>query len=170
VPLSSPLPLCELHLAVAAEASGDARGETDLLPAPCLRCGSPVGAHLPSGWICAVCEWRHGDILDGGVPAPRVDVVYYLGYRDRVKIGTTTNPRQRFAAIRHEEVRAFERGDRTREQQRHAQFAAERLERSEWFVRSPALDAHIDALRGEVDPWTRHAQWVSAAVAAGISG
>jgi hypothetical protein len=166
VPAASPLPLCERHLAVAAEASAEAHGETDLLPSPCVRCVSPLGARFPSGWICAVCEWRHGDIPDDDLPAPRVDIVYYLGYRDRVKIGTTLNPRQRFAAIRHDEVLAFERGDRMREQLRHTQFSAERLERSEWFRRSPGLDAHIDALRGDVDPWTRHAQWLSAALAA----
>lgn len=170
MPEASPLPLCDLHLAIAAEASAEAHGETDLLPAPCVRCGSPLGVHFAAGWICAVCEWRHGEVVDSGLPVPRVDIVYYLGYRDRVKIGTTVNPRQRFAAIRHDAVLAFERGDRMREQERHAQFAAERLERSEWFLRSAALDVHIDALRGDVDPWTRHAQWRSAALAAGISG
>ncbi|UGB36502.1 GIY-YIG nuclease family protein [Microbacterium sp. cx-55] len=170
VPAASPLPLCELHLALAAEASVDVHGETDLLPAPCRRCGSPLGARFRSGWICAVCDWHHGEVVDGELPAPRLDIVYYLGFRDRVKIGTTVNPRQRFAAIRHDRVLAFERGDRMREHLRHAQFAEERLGRSEWFVRSSALDAHIDTLRGDVNPWTRYAQWQSAALAVGFIG
>lgn len=165
MPSASALDLCEHHLALAAETVAEAHGETDLLPAPCRLCGSPVGVRYPSGWICAVCEWRHGEVVDGALPPPRVDVVYYLGFRDRVKIGTSANPRRRLAAIRHDELLAFERGDRMREQARHAHFAAERLEHSEWFRRSPALDAHIDALRGDVDPWTRHARWVAAALA-----
>jgi hypothetical protein len=169
VPASSVLPLCGRHLAIAAETAGLVQGETDLLPSPCPACGSPLGARYPSGWICAVCEWPQGVVPDGELPMPRVDVVYYLGFRDRVKIGTTVNPRQRFAAIRHDAVLALERGGRAREQERHAQFAAERLERSEWFVRSAALDAHIDALTGDVDPWTRHAQWRSAAVRAALA-
>lgn len=115
-----------------------------------------------------MCEWEHGEVVDTGLPVPRLDIVYYLGFRDRVKIGTTVNPRQRFAAIRHDAVLAFERGDRMTEQARHVQFADDRLERSEWFLRSSALEAHIDALRGEVDPWTRHARWQTAAAAAGV--
>lgn len=168
MPAASPLPLCELHLAVAADVAADCLGETDLLPAPCRRCGSPVGGRFRSGWVCAVCDWRHGEVLDDGLPSPRLDIVYYLGFRDRVKIGTTVNPRQRFAAIRHDAVLAFERGDRMTEHARHVQFAAERLERSEWFLRSSALEAHIDALRGNVDPWARHAQWQTAALSAGV--
>ena len=53
---------------------------------------------------------------DGDLAPPRVDVVYYLRQRDhvgdRVKIGTTANPRQRLARISHQDLLAFERGDR----------------------------------------------------------
>ena len=137
----------------------------DLLPAPCRLCGSPVGIRFRSGWICAVCEWRHGEIPDSDVPPPRVDVVYYLRQGDRVKIGTTANPVQRFAAIRHEEVLAFERGDRRRERERHELFAADRFPGSEWFRMTPALAEHIDVLAGGRDPWDVYARWVAAAVA-----
>jgi hypothetical protein len=60
--------------------------------------------------------------------------VYYLRLGERVKIGTTANPRHRFAALWHEEVLAFERGGRALERRRHAEFAVDRLGMSEWFA------------------------------------
>lgn len=166
VPRDAPLTLCERHLAMAGEWAGAAFGVTDLLPSPCVLCGSRLGVRHPSGWLCATCEWRHGEIPDDELPPPRVDVVYYLRYADRVKIGTTANPRQRFAAIWHEDLLALERGDRTWERHRHEQFADERYGGTEWFRLSPALQAHVDALAAGVDdPWALHARWVSEAVA-----
>ena len=155
--------LCSHHLAVAAEAH--AAGAIDLLPAPCVLCRSRTGVRLPAGWICAVCEWPHGEHPDSDLPPPRVDVVYYLGFGDRVKIGTTTNPRRRFTAIRHERVLAFERGDRRLERRRHAEFAEERAGTSEWFESTERLRTHIDVLAGGVDPWDRWRRWVAEATA-----
>jgi hypothetical protein len=139
-------------------------GCTDVLPSPCLACGSRLGVRWPTGWLCAVCEWRHGVVPDTDLPPPRVDVVYYLRFGDRVKIGTTATPRQRLAAIVHDELLAFERGDRHRERRRHEQFAADRFPRTEWFRSSPALLAHIGKLTAGVDdPWLLHARWRSEA-------
>lgn len=159
------IPLCALHLAIAAEVQGAVHGMADLLPSPCRLCGSRIGVRYPTGWACAVCEWPHGEHPDGGLPPPRVDVVYYLRFSDRVKIGTTANPRQRFAALRHEEVLAFERGDRRLEQRRHAEFAVERAGTSEWFELSGRLRAHIDTLAAGVDPWDHWRRWVAEATA-----
>ena len=78
MPADAPLPLCERHLAVAGEWAAATYGVEDLLPSPCVLCGSRRGIHDPSGWSCAVCEWRHGDLVDDELPPPRVDVVYYL--------------------------------------------------------------------------------------------
>jgi Meiotically up-regulated gene 113 len=165
VPADAPLPLCELHLTVAAEWAQRSTGSADLLPSPCRACGSQVGVRFPSGWICAVCEWRHGDVVDDELPPPRVDVVYYLRYGDRVKIGTTANPRQRLAAIWHDEVLAFERGDRRLERRRHSQFADHRLG-GEWFRLSAPVRDHIALVASGVDdPWDAYARWVSAALA-----
>jgi hypothetical protein len=119
--------------------------------------------------MCAVCEWRHGEVPDHELPPPRVDVVYYLRYADRVKIGTTANPRQRLAVIWHDDLLAFERGDRALERRRHEQFAAERYGGTEWFRASDRLLAHVDAVRaGDVEPWDRYARWVSEAMAAQV--
>jgi len=137
-------------------------GLTDVLPSPCLACGSRLGVRYPSGWLCAICEWRVGDIPGDGQRAPRVDVVYYLRFRDRIKIGTSGNPRARLGQLRYDELLAFELGDRETEQKRHAQFADHRFPGSEWFTSHPALTAHIDRLAAGVeDPWHRYHRWVS---------
>jgi hypothetical protein len=159
-------PLCSEHLLEAYDWVARDVGVTDLLPSPCLACGSRLGVRYPSGWLCAICEWRVGEIPDDDGPALRVDVVYYLRFKDRVKIGTSGNPRSRIAALPHDEVLAFERGNRLVEQRRHAQFASHRIPRTEWFERSPELDRHIDELRaGSDDPWALYALWRSEAIA-----
>lgn len=165
MPASSPLPLCERHLAVASEWQASAHGATDVLPSPCRLCGSRLGIRCTSGWLCATCEWRHGELIDDELPPPRVDVVYYLRYADRVKIGTTSNPRQRFAAIWHDDVLAMERGGRRLERDRHTQFADERFDATEWFAWSKRLHTHVEAVRGGVEPWDAYARWVSEAIA-----
>ncbi|PCN46562.1 ATPase [Curtobacterium sp. 'Ferrero'] len=162
-----PVPLCGVHASTVVDrATGS--GVEDLLPGPCAMCSSPVGVRYPDGAVCAVCEWRWGDVPDGDLAPPRVDVVYYLRMRDntgdRVKIGTTANPRQRLAAIAHQDLMAFERGDRSLERRRHRQFAATRYPGTEWFRTTPELLAHIEVVcGGVVDPWDVHARWVSAA-------
>ncbi|MDQ0735738.1 GIY-YIG nuclease family protein [Arthrobacter agilis] len=162
----APFPLCPAHVASVADWSEAHWGTTDLLPSPCRACGSRIGVRYPSGWACAACEWRVGDVLDDGLPPPRVDVVYYLRFRDRIKIGTTANPRQRLARIWHDEVLAFERGDRLVERRRHEQFAALRLDRSEWFTAAPDLEEHVGRLAaGVVDPWALYARWLGEAAA-----
>jgi hypothetical protein len=159
------IPLCEDHLGVATEVHGLAFGLTGALPEPCRLCRSRLGVRHASGWVCAICEWPHGEHPDGELAPPRLDVVYYLRFGERVKIGTTTNPRQRFTAIRHEELLAFERGDRHQEHRRHEEFADERAGSSEWFALTPRLRAHIDVLAGGTDPWDRWRRWLAEATA-----
>lgn len=166
MPADAPVSLCERHLALAGEWAGAEYGLTDVLPSPCRLCGSRLGVRYPSGWLCAVCEWRYGELPDDDIAPPRVDVVYYIRYADRVKIGTSANPRQRLAALWHEELLAFERGGRALEQRRHAQFAADRHPGTEWFRLTDALRAHIAVLAAGVDdPWQLLARWRSEAVA-----
>ncbi len=136
------------------------------LESPCRVCRSRNGVRTASGWVCAVCGWRVGEYIDPDLPLPRIHVVYYLRLDERVKIGTTFNPRQRFAALRHEELLAFEPGDRTVEQARHAEFADDRLGTSEWFALTPRLRAHIAAIADGQDPWHVHARWLADALAA----
>ncbi|MET3565984.1 hypothetical protein ABIC47_001469 [Leifsonia sp. 563] len=158
--------LCLTHLLEAHDLVDAEFGVTDVLPSPCVFCGSRLGVRYPSGWLCAVCEWRVGEPPPEGAVASRVDVVYYLRFRDRIKIGTTANPTQRFAALPHDEVLAFERGDRTVEHRRHEQFAHLRIPGTEWFETDPALLAHVELVRaGADDPWALLARWRSEAAA-----
>ncbi|NJC22192.1 hypothetical protein BJ994_001268 [Arthrobacter pigmenti] len=158
--------LCAAHVAVVVEWAGAEVGTADSLPSACPACGSRIGVRYPSAWVCGTCEWKLGDVLDEGLPPPRVDVVYYIRFRNRIKIGTTANPRQRLARLWHDDVLAFERGDRLVERRRHQQFAQLRLERSEWFSSTPVLEEHIAELAAGVDdPWARYARWLGEAAA-----
>jgi hypothetical protein len=158
----APLNLCAHHLLLAHDWVDGDLGVTDLLPSPCVACGSRLGVHYPSGWMCAICEWRYGEVPDRELPFARVDVVYYIRYRGQVKIGTSGNPRQRLASLPHEEVLAFERGGRAVEQRRHAQFADLRHGSSEWFEVHDSLLEHVARLgHGVDDPWARYNLWVS---------
>lgn len=158
----APLSLCTTHLLAAHDWVARDSGVTDVLPGACLVCGSRVGIRYPSGWVCAVCEWRLGDVPDVELVPPRVDVVYYVRWRERVKIGTSANPRRRLAAIPHDEVLAFERGGRHLEQRRHADFAASRWPGSEWFRLDDPLIRHIAEIAAGVDdPWDRYERWRS---------
>jgi hypothetical protein len=113
-----------------------------------------------------VCEWRYGEVPDAELPPPRIDIVYYLRFDERVKIGTTSQPRQRFTAIWHDEILAFERGDRMLERRRHEQFEADRYPGTEWFRLGDPIRAHIEIVSaGADDPWRLHARWVSEAYA-----
>ena len=168
VPCSEPvhpdalLNLCTPHLLAAHDHVAAAVGITDVLPSPCLACGSRLGVRYPSGWLCAICAWKAGDVPDEDLTGRRVDVVYYIRYRDRIKIGTPGNPRSRLASQRFDELLAFERGDRLVEQRRHAQFASHRILRTEWFEMHDALSWHIEVLSAGVEnPWARYARWVS---------
>lgn len=153
--------LCGHHLALAAE-SGIV---DDVLPHACPVCGSRIGIRLATGSVCATCEWRVGELPDGDLAPPRVDVVYYLRFDDRVKVGTTANLRQRLGAIWHEELVALERGDRRLEQRRHAELSDARIGRTEWFRITDEVAAHLDAVGEGRDPWMLHARWRSEALA-----
>jgi hypothetical protein len=161
-----PVPLCVRHVALVADAAAGSLGVEDALPGPCPVCGSRTGVRYPSAWVCSACEWRWGDVPDGDLAPPRVDVVYYLRTDDRIKIGTSANPRQRLARIWHDDLLAFERGDRALERRRHAQFADARYPGSEWFRATPELLAHVAVVAAGVDdPWRLHARWTSEALA-----
>jgi hypothetical protein len=163
---TAPVRLCDRHLALAHDWVDESYGVVDLTSDPCPACGSGLAVRYPSGRACGTCEWRLGDVLDAELPLPRVDVVYYIRFEGRIKIGTSSNPRQRLARLWHDELLTFERGGRRVEHARHVQFADDRLGRTEWFERSPALDEHVAALaEGQPVPWALYARWLSGALA-----
>lgn len=128
----------------------------------CRLCGADAAGER----VCAVCGWRVGDVPDPDLPLPVVEVVYYIRWGDRVKIGTSRQPRRRLAVLWHEELLAFERGGRMRERERHVEFADLRLG-GEWFAAEPRLLAHIARVAeagGAADPWHVYARWLADAL------
>lgn len=82
------------------------------------------------------------------------EVVYYLRFGDRVKIGTTKNLAKRLPDIPHDEVLATEPGGVYVERQRHQQFRHLRAKvghNREWFTLTPELAEHIAAVRARQD-------------------
>lgn len=137
----------------------------------CALCGADAVPTAPGDQPareCAVCGWVVGDVPDAELPRPRVDVVYYLRWHDRIKIGTSSQPRRRVAAIRHEELLAFEPGDRVVERARHAQLAHLR-EGGEWFRADAELVAHANRLAAGGSPWEHYARWVAEALRRTVS-
>lgn len=93
-------------------------------------------------------------------------VVYYVRLADHVKIGYTTNLRERVSQLRvgREALLAVEPGWREVEAQRHAMFAAERQGKREDFNPSRRLLLHIDATHSKYgDPWDYMSRRVKAA-------
>lgn len=74
------------------------------------------------------------------------EVVYYMRIGNRIKIGTTTNLRDRLATINPEELLALEVGGSRAEHERHREFA-DLWTHGEWFRYEGRLVAHIERLR-----------------------
>ena len=93
----------------------------------------------------AVVQATYSDLISERVavetePAP--GYVYFLRFRDRIKIGFTSNTLARFQAIPHDEVIGFLPGTRLNERQCHTAFAHLR-EQGEWFRPEDDLLAFI---------------------------
>lgn len=71
-------------------------------------------------------------------PDPRIPSVYFVRYRDRIKIGYSIDPNDRIKAHPVDEILAIIPGDRKDERRYHEQFAHLR-ENGEWFRAEPEL-------------------------------
>lgn len=81
---------------------------------------------------------------------PPTGWVYYLRFADRVKIGTTVNPKSRFKALPFDEILALERGSYELEAKRHREFARLRIPgQKEWFQMTPQVEAFTAHIRGQ---------------------
>lgn len=77
-------------------------------------------------------------------------LVYYARNGDLVKIGTTTDIKQRSKALFPAQFMALEFGSYERERRRHKQFDALRVQ-GEWFRLDESLAAHIVELRDKFE-------------------
>lgn len=129
--------------------------EQDMIAGPCPACG--LCGYLTSTvtkkvrCLNASCQYEayvdqferlRRNLLFAA--ANTLSVVYYIKFRDRVKIGTTANLKARVQGIQTVELLyGFERGNRDLERQRHEQFAIYR-DVGEWFDDNPRIRAHIN--------------------------
>lgn len=167
--VASQVPLCERHIFdvykatnLLLKAENKRNEEYALLPSeqkqiagPCPACGlcGYLAANLSDivhclnasclyeAWIDEFEQLRRNLLFRA---AGNQDVVYYIKFRDRVKIGTTSNLKNRCQGIAAVEILyGFERGDRTLERQRHDQFAVYRTV-GEWFDDNRRIRAHVN--------------------------
>lgn len=101
-------------------------------------------------------EWRRQSQLElaeraaaRSAVAKAQSVVYYVRIHDHIKIGFTTNVKERMNQLRvpTSSVLATEPGGRSLEGRRHKLFAAERIGKREDFVPSESLLQWIDEIR-----------------------
>lgn len=85
--------------------------------------------------------------LAEGVAPAHEPLVYYVRFRDRIKIGTSTNIQARLRSIPHEALLGTEPGGIDVERRRHRQFADERTN-GEWFTATSRILQHIESIAG----------------------
>jgi len=91
---------------------------------------------------------RVASVLSGDDPAPG-EVVYYMRFADRVKIGYSSNLAKRLLNVPNDELLATEPGTMKTEFARHEQFAELRIT-GEWFQYAEPLVGHIEGLQRAV--------------------
>lgn len=80
------------------------------------------------------------------------DVIYYIQFRDVIKIGTTVDLEHRLASLPWEVLLGLEPGSLRTERHRHRQFRIDRY-MDEWFHDTKALRAHIDKVNDNNAEW-----------------
>lgn len=125
---------------------------------PATEAGQRKAAEVLRKRLTASRRWLDGTIetyerraaIERG--ADSTSVVYYVDlYGVAIKIGTSANLLRRLASLRRstDHLLAVEPGSYAVERLRHMQFAEERMGWLEDFSKSPALLAHVAALRAE---------------------
>lgn len=163
------VPLCEVHILYVYSATNRLLttkhahseqyallpSEQQQMPGPCPSCGvcGFLAVNLSDQVRClnGLCKYeawvdeferlRRGLLFDA---ADGRNVVYYVKFRDRVKIGTTNNLKRRCGELQTVELLyGFEPGSYPMEQQRHKQFALYRTQ-GEWFEDNRIIRSHIN--------------------------
>lgn len=163
----APINLCAFHLVQAATWVNQ-NDESSRPREVCPLCGEQEARREESGVICGRCGYESPGFSGFADLTPaerdethpqvyghrRINVVYYVRFGDRIKIGTSINPRKRLQEIPHDEVLAFERGGVTLEAQRHIEFRTSRIRNTEWFDATEDILAHVAKLQPKTeDPW-----------------
>ena len=124
----------------------------------CHSCGVKIAVHHAGDADLALGVQREQQIQREQAKARRdaayagQSQVYYIRIGDHIKIGYSTNLKQRISQLRLQRsaLLATEPGGRELEKERHRQFSADRIvSNREDFEPSPRLMAHIDAILAE---------------------
>lgn len=125
----------------------------------CNECGAVSMLEGTPDWTTTDVDQRHLGTREPNpaypvdLTRPRTDVVYYIRFGDRIKIGTSTNLPNRLGSLPYDELLAIEPGNVEREHSRHAQFRAHRVVgQQEWFHVTPEILGHASALREKYGP------------------
>jgi hypothetical protein len=161
----SALNLCPRHLEAAFDQFRLSTAPATQEFAACPVCGAKEMRPGGTGSLCARCGHQTDDFTgrivtyaeqearqESRTPLPQPNVVYYIQFGDRIKIGTSQNLRARLRGVPHDKVLGVERGNRSVEQARHNQFKHLRLT-GEWFTSAPDLLEHIKNLHGPGESW-----------------
>ena len=155
------LNLCAEHIEAAFELyrrTGEVAAPSNQFPCPV--CDSALYPGV-TGAMCGRCAYKTDDFTGkivvsyaeaeaqqnqrrAAIKSP--NLVYYIRFADRIKIGTTSDIRRRMTAIPHDKLLATEPGDRHLEAIRHREFKHLRLT-GEWFRAAPELLKHIASLQ-----------------------
>lgn len=151
-----PVGLCAGHLAQAVEwFAAESRMPIEMqLGRPCSGCDlKALRASMDGAVICQACG--HTETVPAEdlsfepfeQPAQQVEVVYYMRFADRIKIGTTVDLPRRLGDLHCDALLGYELGGHDLEKRRHRQFFRSRvIPHREWFFQSEELLAHIAAL------------------------
>lgn len=152
----SPIDLCQRCLRAAYQFVQDG------LPAACALCEEPIPHAVPR--LCSGCQTavhlyvsiqlQQTEARDESSDRPpAVGHVYYARRGALVKIGFTTDLRQRMRTILPDEVLAVEPGSYATEAARHRQFEHLRhAGQREWFRQARDLAAHIQRVVAQCGP------------------
>lgn len=124
------------------------------VPTKARMCGEAMSGHMcphpvPQGAPVALCE-HHLRLAFAWVvktdglsiwrrKAYREQVIYFIRFSDRIKIGTSGSVDSRLAGLPHDEVLGVVRGDEDGERALHQRFAAHRIGNTEWFHDHPEI-------------------------------
>lgn len=128
---------------------------------PCdasVPAGAPVDLcrnHLIKAYLfmqAELAEVEAKTVLPGLRPVSerddRKNVIYYIRFGNRVKIGTTKDLRTRLARLPYDELLAVEPGGYDVEASRHRQFQLHRVS-GDWFKPHADLVAHAARIRAQ---------------------
>lgn len=141
--MTSPVPLCDEHQLQVALAV-----VPDILTTALRHAGATVKpVPLPPDERAAVIAGAHprpAGAYMGGTHGP---VVYFADAGSRIKIGFSTNLRNRIRSLslQEKDVVLLLQGGLTLERALHDAFAKERIDSTEWFVKSERLMSFIDS-------------------------